>query len=608
MENEEVINAEEKLSNTKNDVNFKFIEQYVCEVIDFSSQYGSDISISYTACNIVGKPLKFPNYGDFPQTFVMRTYGTWWNQAPSREIEYMPRNDDHIIADDYIDLLFECAVYPWQIYIFETYNPGAVVRIWCNVRNKSWILLWESSPTHVPQVSRSFCPAIKTINYQTNLIRLEFNQRLLNYHTEIDAVMLVGSLEPIPSLHNDVPNNHLCKKIEEFGITAAIPGKLPTLKRHEIEELMLATEKMLTEQSRSPSSGSFFVLPDETIIRIFTYLDLLSLSRCALVNKRFYSLATDALLYTSVSFKSYWYRVDRTTLYAFSRRCAFLQKFDLSWCGDHDRITSFDFSQFLKTCGTTLTHLRLNCCKFVNNFCLKDIARFCSRLKELGLRNCTTASEVGFGSLAQLTNLERLDLYRAAIEGPALVSILRANPKMKHLSVGACGHIAAMDDVAFVLSRHNLDLISVDFWKSYSLSLPGLYALANCRKLQELDIGWCLGLGTPGECLLQVAKNCTEIRRLVLAALRGLTDSDLIPIFESCTKLEQIDLVGLQGITSVSCVSALVNCQNLRLLDISFCGQIHDDEVEIWRLQYPNACIKRSFQADMRDELAPVIQ
>lgn len=47
-----------------------------------------------------------------------------------------------------------------------------------------------------------------------------------------------------------------------------------------------------------------------------------------------------------------------------------------------------------------------------------------------------TASETGFERLADLHELERLDLYRADIEGPALVSILRTNPKLKHLSVG----------------------------------------------------------------------------------------------------------------------------------------------------------------------------
>lgn len=45
--------------------------QYVHRVIDFSSQYGSDTSISYTAFNIIGRQSKFPEYGDFPETFAM---------------------------------------------------------------------------------------------------------------------------------------------------------------------------------------------------------------------------------------------------------------------------------------------------------------------------------------------------------------------------------------------------------------------------------------------------------------------------------------------------------------------------------------------------------
>lgn len=49
----------------------EFVEQFVKDVVDFSSQYGSNISISYTAYNIAGNPSKFPDYGDFPQAFVM---------------------------------------------------------------------------------------------------------------------------------------------------------------------------------------------------------------------------------------------------------------------------------------------------------------------------------------------------------------------------------------------------------------------------------------------------------------------------------------------------------------------------------------------------------
>jgi F-box/leucine-rich repeat protein 4 len=60
--------------SNSSDSDIVFIEQFVQDVIGFSSQYGSDVSISYTAYNITGKPSKFPDYGDFPQAFVMVGY------------------------------------------------------------------------------------------------------------------------------------------------------------------------------------------------------------------------------------------------------------------------------------------------------------------------------------------------------------------------------------------------------------------------------------------------------------------------------------------------------------------------------------------------------
>jgi len=40
------------------------------EVTDFSSQYGSETSISYTANNLAGRGNIFPSYGDFTQACV----------------------------------------------------------------------------------------------------------------------------------------------------------------------------------------------------------------------------------------------------------------------------------------------------------------------------------------------------------------------------------------------------------------------------------------------------------------------------------------------------------------------------------------------------------
>lgn len=57
-------------------------------------------------------------------------------------------------------------------------------------------MLWSGEPTKVltPQ-ARQFSPGIKHINFPTNLLRLEVNSSLLDYYTELDAVILRGVKE-----------------------------------------------------------------------------------------------------------------------------------------------------------------------------------------------------------------------------------------------------------------------------------------------------------------------------------------------------------------------------------------------------------------------------
>lgn len=57
-------------------------------------------------------------------------------------------------------------------------------------------MLWAGEPTKLltPQ-ARQFSPKIRHINFPTNLLRLEVNSSLLDYYTELDAVILRGVRE-----------------------------------------------------------------------------------------------------------------------------------------------------------------------------------------------------------------------------------------------------------------------------------------------------------------------------------------------------------------------------------------------------------------------------
>lgn len=56
--------------------------------------------------------------------------------------------------------------------------------------------MWSGEPTKVlTPHARQFSPKIKHINFPTNLLRLEVNSSLLDYYTELDAVILRGVKE-----------------------------------------------------------------------------------------------------------------------------------------------------------------------------------------------------------------------------------------------------------------------------------------------------------------------------------------------------------------------------------------------------------------------------
>jgi len=35
---------------------------------------------------------------------IQRTYGPWWDKAPSRSIDYMPQNNTDVVSQDYIGM------------------------------------------------------------------------------------------------------------------------------------------------------------------------------------------------------------------------------------------------------------------------------------------------------------------------------------------------------------------------------------------------------------------------------------------------------------------------------------------------------------------------
>nr|XP_047922596.1 F-box/LRR-repeat protein 4 isoform X2 [Anser cygnoides] len=522
------------------------IVQYAKEVLDFSSHYGSENSMSYTMWNLAGIPNVYPSSGDFTQTAVFRTYGTWWDHCPSARLPFK-RTPTSFCSQDYVELAFEEQVYPTAVHILETYHPGAVVRILaCSANPYSqnppaevrWEILWSEAPTKVngPQ-ARQFTPCIKQINFPTNLIRVEVNSSLLDYYTELDAVVLHGVKEkPVLSLKtsmidmNDIDED---EDEEKYGCG------MDTLNK----QFSIVTLR------EWPTNGYFDKLPYELIQLILSHLTVPDLCRLAQTCKLLYQHCCDPLQYIHLSLQPYWARINDTSLEYLQSRCTLIQWLNLSWTGNRGAISVSGFSRFLKVCGSELVRLELSCGHFLNETCLEVITEMCPNLQELNLSSCDKIPPQAFNHIAKVGSLKRLILYRTKVEQTALLSILNFCSELQHLSLGSCVMIEDYDLIASMMGAKCKKLRSLDLWRCKNITENGIAELASgCQLLEELDLGWCPTLQSSTGCFANLARKLPNLQKLFLTANRSVCDTDIEELAANCTHLRQLDILGTRMI------------------------------------------------------------
>ncbi|KAF7665976.1 hypothetical protein LDENG_00125670 [Lucifuga dentata] len=561
------------------------VEQYAEEVLDFSSHYGSENSMSYTMWNLAGVPNVYPSSGDFTQTAVFRAYGMWWEQCASAPPPFRHTPKD-FYSQDYIELAFEEPVYPTAVEVLETYYPGAIVQILACSHNPfsqtpptdvRWEVLWSGEPTKVltPQ-ARQFSPNIKHINFPTNLLRLEFNSSLLEYYTELDAVILRGVKErPMLALY-----------------------KMPVI---DISDLSDSEDELsdVGGSFRTNSNGSFDKLPYELIQLILSHLTLPDLCRLAQSCKLLHQHCCDPLQYTQLSLQPYWAWLSDASLGHLQSRCTLLQRLNLlnlSWTGNRGALTVTGFSSFMKACGLSLVCLELSCCHFLTESCLEVISQTCPGLQELNLSSCDRLQHQAFTHISKLTRLRRLVLYRTKIEQTAILTILTFCIELRHLNLGSCVRIDDYDVVASMLAARCRSLRSLDLWRCRNLTDRGLAELASgCRMLEELDLGWCPTLQSSSGCFQHLARGLPRLRKLFLTANRTVCDSDLEELATCCPSLQHLDILGTRLVSAPSLKKLLQSCPQLLLLDVSFCSQIDTRVVQELSTLFPNVAIKKSF-------------
>jgi len=144
--------------------------QWVSKVVQASSEYSTGVG-SWGADNLVGSPQTFPRYGDISSAWAPLTSSG---------------------SEEFLHLRFSQAVYVCGVDIFETWNPGCVVKLLAH-DGQNWHTLW-SGPLQqpLPEIPRVFSPPFSCTPFKSNEIRIHLDCSNSISWTEIDAIRLRG--------------------------------------------------------------------------------------------------------------------------------------------------------------------------------------------------------------------------------------------------------------------------------------------------------------------------------------------------------------------------------------------------------------------------------
>ncbi|XP_073189175.1 F-box/LRR-repeat protein 2 isoform X2 [Lepidochelys kempii] len=284
-------------------------------------------------------------------------------------------------------------------------------------------------------------------------------------------------------------------------------------------------------------------LPKELLLRIFSFLDIVTLCRCAQVSKAWNVLALDG---------SNWQRID---LFNFQTD-----------------IEGRVVENISKRCGGFLRQLSLRGCLGVGDSALKTFAQNCRNIEHLNLNGCTKITDS-----EGCRNLEHLNLsWCDQITKDGIEALVKGCSGLKALFLRGCTQLE--DEALKHIQNHCRELIILNLQSCTQISDEGIVKICRgCHRLQSLCISGCSNLTDAS--LTALGLNCPRLKILEAARCSHLTDAGFTLLARNCHELEKMDLEECILITDNTLIQLSVHCPKLQALSLSHCELITDDGI-----------------------------
>uniref|UniRef100_A0A672R8W7 F-box/LRR-repeat protein 2 n=1 Tax=Sinocyclocheilus grahami TaxID=75366 RepID=A0A672R8W7_SINGR len=368
-------------------------------------------------------------------------------------------------------------------------------------------------------------------------------------------------------------------------------------------------------------------LPKELLLRIFSFLDVVTLCRCAQVSKAWNVLALDGSNWQKIDLFNFQTDIEGRVVENISKRCGgFLRQLSLRGCLS---VADASMKTFAQNCRN-IEHLNLNgCTKITDSTCI-SLSKFCSKLRQLDLTSCVSITNHALKALSEgCRMLENLNLsWCDQITSDGIEALSRGCTSLRALFLRGCTQVHTSiqthqitDDGFVSLCRgcHKLQMVCVSGCSNItdaSLTALGL----NCLQIKILEAARCSHVtdagftvlarvsnhtNTPNQqninvtdnTLVQLSIHCPRLQALSLSHCELITDDGIRHLSSSVCGQERLQVVELDNCPLITDITLehLKSCQHLERIELYDCQQVTRAGIKRIRAHLPEIKVHAYF-------------
>uniref|UniRef100_A0A0N4ZCZ7 F-box domain-containing protein n=1 Tax=Parastrongyloides trichosuri TaxID=131310 RepID=A0A0N4ZCZ7_PARTI len=318
------------------------------------------------------------------------------------------------------------------------------------------------------------------------------------------------------------------------------------------------------------------ILPNEVLLRVFSYLDMKSLCQGAQVCKLWNNLAMNGANWMVVNFFDYQRDIKPSVVENISRRSGYyLRKLSLRGC---QNIQDGALRIFAVNCRN-IEVLSLSNCKRITDLTCEYLGKYCKNLKVLDFENCLDITDNGVIAIVNnCTMLEEINFnWNKNIQDKGITYLLSRCKNLKKLFLKGCNGLT--ENCFGMLPKDVFPLIHLNLMLTMATERTLNDISTRFINLEYLNISNCSTINDNG--IMILSQSLRSLKTLEMAGGELLSDLSIQFVARFCKQIKKLDIEDCSSLTDNSLYYISKGLFNLEHLVLSHCEGITNNGIRI---------------------------